>query len=205
MPAGTFGVPDARSLQSQDPLHELLCQALEAADGAIEVRRTAQSCASDGRLLEEWEAERKHHELRAKVLRGVLDELGLDAEEEVPGRLSIRSIFQSLVRAMRMALVAGDPASTQRVAIGCVLLLEAQDSLSWELIGQYAMKAEGRRAQVLGAAWDRIQDDEEGRRSVALDRLRQLWLDELGLSAVLLFSERQEEVAAFVQGKGRHR
>ena len=99
------------------PLHELLCQALEAALGSIQVRRTAQACASDERLLEEWEQQRKRHELRARVLRGALEELGLDADEEVPGRLSIRHIFQSLVRAMRMAFVAGDPSSTQRVAV----------------------------------------------------------------------------------------
>lgn len=199
---GTFGVREGARQRRQDSLHELLCQALEAALGSIQVRRTAQACASDERLLEEWEQQRKRHELRARVLRHALEELGLDADEEVPGRLSIRHIFQSLVRAMQMALVAGDPSSTQRVAAGCVLLVEAQDSLSWELIGQYAMKAEGRRAQTLGAAWDRTQDDEESCQSVSLDRLRELWLDELGLSTVVLFSERAE-ARALAQGKCR--
>ena len=41
-------------------------------------------------------------------MRGVFEKLGLDPEEETPGRQVVRHIGESLVQAMEMAVKAGD-------------------------------------------------------------------------------------------------
>lgn len=168
-----------------DPLHELLCEALEASLAAVEVYQAARPCIRQHELFREWESAVRRHEDRSRILRGALEELGLDPEEEMPGRLSIRHIGQSLIEAIQIALASGDEDAAQRIAVGCIALVHASDRLHWDLIGQFAMKAEGRRARVLGATWDQADEDIESDRDHALERLRRLWLEFLDLSPAL--------------------
>src|SRR5919197_1277598 len=75
---------------SPEALKELLCQALETEIGGQEVYEAAIQCAQNDDLKREWEGyleETRNHE---RLLRGVFEAMGWDAEEETPGRTAVR-------------------------------------------------------------------------------------------------------------------
>lgn len=55
-------------------------------------------------------------------------ELGLDPDTETPGRLVVRHIGESLVKAMEMARESDTPDAAQRVATARVVLAETLHS-----------------------------------------------------------------------------
>ena len=108
-------------------LDELLYQALETESGGIEIYQTALECAVNDDLREEWQGyldeTRRHHQ----ILTTVLTEMGLDPQASSPGREEVAHIGASLVKAMRMALQAGDPQAAELVAAECVVLAATKD------------------------------------------------------------------------------
>ena len=76
---GSKAAPSAR-------LVDLLYQALETEAGGIQVYETALRCVVNEDLRHEWTEylaqTRTHHQ----VVRGILEELGLDPEAQSPGR-----------------------------------------------------------------------------------------------------------------------
>ena len=87
-------------------------------------------------------------EPRADRARASSSELGLDPETETPGRLVVRHIGESLVKAMEMALDAGHAGggrSSWPPSASCCA--ETKDHLNWELIGEVAEEAQGRAGQ----------------------------------------------------------
>src|SRR5258705_9714931 len=101
-------------------INELLLQVLETEMGGVQIYTTAVTCAVNNDLKEEWEKyldQTKHH---VEVVQGVFEKLGLDPEEETPGRLVVRHIGESLVKAIKMAIDAGDPKAAELVACECI-------------------------------------------------------------------------------------
>src|SRR4051812_41970785 len=96
-------------------LNELLYQALETERGGINVYRTALRCVQNDELKEEWEKYLEQTENHERVLLEVFEKLSLDPVTETPGRAVVRHIGQSLVKAMEMALEAGEPAAAEIV------------------------------------------------------------------------------------------
>lgn len=167
-------------------VQELLLQALEHEKGGVQVYETAARCALHDDLKEEWAKyliETRHH---VEVLEDVCIKVGIDIDQETPGMLVVRHTGESLVKAMTMALQAGDPQAAQLVACECVVLAETKDHLNWELIGKCGEKAlKGEAAKVVKAAYEEVEDQEDEHLYHTKGWCRELWIDALGMKAML--------------------
>ncbi|PTU30561.1 hypothetical protein [Stenotrophobium rhamnosiphilum] len=175
-------------------LKELLIQSLEHERGGVEVYTTAVQCAMNDDLREEWSkylGQTKHH---VEVLIGVFQDLSLDIDEETPGRQIVHDLGAALVKAMNAALKAGDPVAAELVACECVVLAETKDHLNWELIGACAKKVGGVEASVLKAASEEVEDEEDEHLYHTKGWCRELWIESLGMRAVLPPPEERKHV-----------
>jgi hypothetical protein len=173
---------------------ELLYQALETELGGVEVYQAAIECAENDDLKEEWEKYGRQTEEHVRVVRTLLGELGLDPEKETPGRRIVRQKGQSLVAAMRLAKKAGPPEAAQLVAAECVVDAETKDHQNWHLIGEVAKKAPAAARKALQEAYDQVEDEEDEHLYHTKGWARELWLDSLGLPAVLPPPEEEKDV-----------
>jgi rubrerythrin len=179
---------------NEQKMHELLYQALQTEMGGVEVYRTALRCVQNEELREEWEEYLEHTERHVEIVREVFTKLGIDPEEETPGRAVVRHIGDSLVKAMEMALEAGDPEAAELVAAECVVHAETKDHLDWELIGMLAGKAKGEIAQALKEAHKEVEDQEDEHLYHTAGWSRELWIKTLGMPAVLPPPEEEKDV-----------
>lgn len=179
---------------NKEQLNELLYQALETEQGGIHVYTTALRCALNDDLKKEWEEYLEQTTRHEQIVRGVFDELGLDPSTDTPGRLVVRHIGESLVAAMEMALDSGSPAAAQLVAGECVVFAETKDHLNWELLGIVAEEATGSTASALKNAVQEVEDEEDEHLYHSTGWTRELWIDSLGIPAVLPPPEEQKDV-----------
>jgi rubrerythrin len=179
---------------NQEQLQELLYQALETERGGIKIYETAVRCVQNEDLKKEWEEyldQTRNHE---RVLLEVFETLGLDPATETPGRGVVRHIGQSLVKAMEMALAAGDPAAAELVAAECVVQAETKDHLNWELIGEAAKKVGGDEGKALRQAHEEVEEEEDEHLYHTTGWTRELWIASLGMPAVLPPPEEEKDV-----------
>ena len=173
---------------------ELLYQALETEKGGVQIYATALRCAINPDLRKEWngylEQTRNHVQIVSEILKG----MNLDVDVETPGRKVVRYIGTSLVKAMELALREGDPQAAQIVAAECVVLAETKDHLNWELIGRIASNSEGDDAAILKEAHDKVEDEEDEHLYHTTGWTRELWIEALGMPAVLPPPEEQKKV-----------
>lgn len=169
----------------QTRLEELLYQALETEQGGIKVYNAAISCAVNEDLRKEWEEYLEETKTHERVLLTVFESLGLDPAARPPGREVVGHIGRSLVKAMEMAKAAGDPAAAQLVAAECVVLAETKDHQNWELIGHIAGKSTGTATAILKQAHEAVEKDEDHHLYHTKGWCRELWIESLGLPAVL--------------------
>ncbi len=177
-----------------DQRKELLLQALETELGGVQVYERAVQCAVNPDLKKEWEEYLEQTQNHVKIVLGVFDKLGLDPEEETPGRGIVRHIGESLVKAMVMAQQAGNPDAAQLVAAECVVLAETKDHLNWELIGEVADDADGKKGAALKEAHDEVEDQEDEHLYHTTGWCRELWIASLGMPSVLPPPEEEKEV-----------
>jgi bacterioferritin (cytochrome b1) len=177
-----------------EQLNELLYQALETELGGVQIYTTALRCVINDELKEEWEKYLEQTQHHVEVVQGTIETLGLDPETETPGRQVVRHIGESLVKAMEMALNAGEPAAAQLVAAECVTLAETKDHLNWELIGEAAKKAKGEKGKALKEAHDEVEDEEDEHLYHTTGWTRELWIESLGMPAVLPPPEEVKDV-----------
>lgn len=180
----------------EEQLKELLYQALETEIGGVQVYRTALTCASNEELIEEWERYLGETERHVEVLRNVMQSLGVDAEVETPGRKVVRHIGESLVKAMELALSEGPREAAELVAAECVVHAETKDHLNWELIGalteERGLAADWKKT--LKDAFSEVEEQEDEHLYHTTGWTRELWIQSLGLPAVLPPSEEEKEV-----------
>ena len=177
----------------KDKLNELLFQALETERGGIQVYENAVACANNDDLKKEWTKyldQTRNHEV---VMLRVLDAFGLDPETETPGRGIVRQKGQMLVQSMKEALAA-DPNAAQLVAAECVVEAETKDHMNWELMGEATKKLTGDEAKVLGEAYEEVEEEEDEHLYHTMGWARELWLEFLGLPAVLPPPEEEKHV-----------
>ncbi len=174
---------------------ELLLQSLEHEKGGVQVYEAALKCAVNEDLQEEWEKylqETRHH---VQVLTDLCATVRLDPNQETPGRQIVRHMGESLVKAMNMALQAGKPAAAQLVACECVVLAETKDHLDWELIGKCGEKLlKGEDANAFKDAYEEIEDQEDEHLYHTKGWCRELWIESLGMNAMLPPPEEQKQV-----------
>ena len=178
----------------EEQLNELLYQALETELGGVQVYTTALGCVVNEELKEEWEKYLDQTRNHVEIVQNTMTTLGLDLEKETPGRAVVRHTGESLVKAMEMALEAGEPAAAQLVAAECVVLAETKDHLNWELIGEAAKKATGETAKALKAAQEEVEDQEDEHLYHTAGWTRELWIESLGMKAVLPPPEEEKDV-----------
>jgi rubrerythrin len=175
-------------------LRELLLQALEHERGGVLVYGTALECARHPELRDEWERYRAETEEHVQVLTRACVALGLDPGEMTPSRKIVQHTGKLLVVAMKMALGAGDPAAAELVACDCVVLAETRDHANWELIGQCAKALDGEVAATLRQAYEQVEDEEDEHLYHTRGWTRELWLEALGVPAVLPPPEEEKHV-----------
>ena len=173
---------------------ELLYQALETEKGGIQIYETALKCAVNDELKEEWQEYLDQTRTHEQIVLEVMEQMGLDPETETPGREVVRHIGESLVEAMEMALEAGKPDAAQLVACECVVLAETKDHLNWELIHEVADKSKGEQKQALTAAYERVEEEEDKHLYHTTGWGRELWIETLGMPAVLPPPEEEQDV-----------
>jgi rubrerythrin len=177
-----------------DQLHELLYQALEAELGGVQVYEAALRCVQNDDLREEWEKYHEQTTRHVQVVEDLLAAFGLDPGAETPGRLVVRHIGTSLVKAMETALADGPPEAAELVAAEAVTSAETKDHLNWELIGQAASGVKGDHGKALQSAFDEVEADEDEHLYHTAGWARELWIDSLGMPAVLPPPEEQKDV-----------
>ena len=109
----------------REQLNELIYQMLETEHGGTQVYETALRCVLNDELKQEWEEyleQTKNHE---RIVLELMEKMGLDPEEETPGRVVVRHTGESLVKAMELALASGPPEAAQLVACESVVLAGA--------------------------------------------------------------------------------
>ncbi|WMD22461.1 hypothetical protein RAS12_08805 [Achromobacter seleniivolatilans] len=177
---------------------ELLYQALETEIGGLSVYETAVSCAVNEDLKKEWREYLEETRTHQRVLLTVFEQLGLDPEAKSPGRDVVRHLGESLVKAMKMAVSAGDANAAQLVATECVVLAETKDHANWSLIGFIAEHHTGREAKILKQAHEAVATDEEHHLYHTQGWSRELWIESLGFPAVLPPPEEVKKVESAI-------
>jgi len=179
---------------NEEMMQELLYQALETEMGGVQVYQTALRCVQNEELQEEWEEYLEHTQRHVEIVREVFSKLNLDPDTETPGRAVVRHIGESLVKAMQMALDSGPPEAAELVAAECVVHAETKDHLNWELIGMLAGKARGEMAQTLREAHKEVEEQEDEHLYHTTGWSRELWIQGLGMPAVLPPPEEEKDV-----------
>jgi rubrerythrin len=177
-----------------EQVRELLYQALETELGGVEVYTNALQCVENDDLKEEWEKYLEQTQNHVQIVEDVLTKLGLDPNEETVGREVVRNIGEALVSSMQLALSEGDRGAAQLVAAEAVLLAETKDHQNWHLIGEVIKKAKGELAKTLKEAHDQVEDEEDEHLYHTKGWARELWIESLGMKAVLPPPEEVKEV-----------
>jgi rubrerythrin len=178
----------------QEQINELLFQALETEQGGVLVYQTALRCAVNPELKEEWQGYLEETQNHETIVLKIFEQLGLDPEVETPGREVVRFKGQALVKSMEMALATGKPEAAQLVAAECVVEAETKDHQNWELIGLLTEKLKGDDRRVLKEAHEQVEDEEDEHLYHTMGWARELWIDSLGMPAVLPPPEEAKDV-----------
>jgi hypothetical protein len=179
---------------NEGQLHELLYQVLETELGGVKIYETALRCVKNDELREEWQQYHEQTIHHVEVAERLLGEFGLDPAAVPPGRLVVRHIGESLVKAMEMALADGTPDATQLVATECVTLAETKDHFNWALVRQVAEHRKGSHVKALQSAADEVLSEEDEHLYHTTGWGRELWIEALGMPAVLPPPEEQKDV-----------
>lgn len=178
----------------QEQVIELLLQSLEHERGGIQVYETALKCVQNDDLREEFEKYLEETQNHERVLMDLCAALEIDPEAQTPGREVVRMMGESLVEAMNKARTAGKPEAAQIVACECVVLAETKDHLNWELIGKLAENGKGDGVEALQEAYDEVEDQEDEHLYHSKGWCRELWIQALGMKAVLPPPEERKHV-----------
>jgi len=173
---------------------DLLYQALETEKGGVQVYVTALRCAVNQDFRDDLNKYLEQTKNHVQILSDILNALELDPDAETPGRKVVRYIGTSLVKAMEMALRSTDPQSAQIVAAECVVFAETKDHLNWELLGELAKNAEEEEAALIMPAYEQVEEEEDEHLYHSQGWTRELWIEALGMPAVLPPPEEERDV-----------
>ncbi len=173
---------------------DLLYQGLETELGGVEIYTTAITCAVNKDLKKEWTEYLGQTRNHVRIMRDTLTALGLNPKKVTPGRKVVKHIGGALVKAMKMAKATGDADAAELVAAECVVLAETKDHMNWELVGELVKHAQGEVKAALKFAHDQIEDEEDEHLYHTTGWSRELWLQSLGLPAMLPPPEEKKDV-----------
>ena len=179
---------------NKEQIKELLYQALETELGGEKIYKMAISCAVNSDLKEEWQGYLEETQNHQNILLNVFKEMKLDPEAQTPGRAVTKHIGESLVKAMKLAADSGDKVGAELVAAECVVLAETKDHSNWSLIGLLGEKLTGSEAKILKQAHEAVGDQEDHHLFHTRGWGRELWIDSMGLPAMLPPPEELKQV-----------
>lgn len=182
----------------ESQVDELLYQALETELGGVKIYQKAISCAVNEDLREEWEKYLSETENHVRIVEDIFAQLSMDTSTETPGRAVVRHKGDSLLKAMDLASASGDAVGAQLVAAECVVEAETKDHANWELIGRVAEKATGDRKTVLAEAYEQVEEEEDMHLYHTMGWARELWIESLGMPAVLPPPEEEKKVVTAI-------
>jgi len=183
----------------KDQLHALLYEALETEKGGVQIYEMALRCAINDDLLEEWQKYLEQTRNHVDVLVDVFKKLGLNPDQETPGRNIVRLSGQSLLKTMVVALSIEKPAAAQIVAAECVVTAETKDHMNWELLSVAARALSGMEQKTIKSAVEQVEDEEDEHLYHSTGWARELHLEALGLPAELPPAEEKEKVKTEVE------
>lgn len=178
----------------KEQVNELLLQALETEMGGVQIYQTALECVVNKDLKKEWDEYLEQTNRHVEVMHELFEKLELDPKQETPGRKVVRHIGESLVKAMKMAKESGKPEAAQLVACECVSLAETKDHANWELMSELSKKTKGKEAQALKEACEEVEEEEDEHLYHTKGWCRELWIESLGMPAVLPPPEEEKKV-----------
>ncbi len=178
---------------------DLLYQALETEKGGVQIYSTALGCALNDDLKKEWTEYLEQTKTHVEAVSAILRSLGLPLDAETPGRKIVRHIGESLVKAIEMAMRGPDPAAAQIVAAECVTLAETKDHLNWNLLGELAKNADIPATAEIKAAHDEVEPEEDEHLYHTQGWTRELWIEALGMPAVLPPPEETKDVHTAIE------
>jgi rubrerythrin len=181
-------------MRKDEQFGELLYQALETELGGVQVYETAVGCAVNEDLKKEWQEYLDQTRNHVQIVENLLKELALDPKHETPGRQIVRVKAATLVKSMQAAQSAGDPSAAQLVAAEAVVDAETKDHQNWELIGLLAEEMTGETAQALKNAHAEVEEEEDEHLYHTMGWARELWIESLGMAAVLPPPEEEKDV-----------
>ena len=189
-------------------LVELLQQMHETELGGVKIYQTALECARNPKLRDEWTKYLQQTQKHVEIMNALLAKVGI-GPAETPGSLVVRFIGQSLVHAMNRAKGGGDPAALEIVACECVVFAETKDHQNWSLLSKCAEDAEEPLASALAEACAQVEEEEDEHIYHSKGWCRELWMQSLGMEAVLPPPEEKQNVkseieAGRVQKKRKH-
>jgi hypothetical protein len=184
---------------SLEQLTELVYQALETEIGGVEIYRTALKCVQNGELRDEWQKYLEQTEMHVERVREICSVMGLDADQDTPGRQVVRHIGKSLVKAMQLALGGDSPDGAELVATECVTLAETKDHMNWELLGKCAEQMAGEAADAIAAAYAVVEREEDEHLYHSAGWSRELWIQALGMLPVLPPPEEKRDVHTAIE------
>lgn len=179
-------------------LKELLLQSLEHERAGVDIYATAIRCAVSQDLKYQWSEYLEQTQTHVDILENVLHKLEMDPEQLTSGRRIVRSLGNALVMAMETAKATGDPASAQLVACECIVLAETKDHMNWELLTKCAARLDGAQKQALEEACGIVEEQEDEHLYHSRGYWRELWLDALGLPAMLPPPEEMQHVRSAI-------
>ena len=155
---------------------ELLLQMLETEQGGVKVYETSLRCVVNEQLRQEWDTYLAETIQHVEIVTELIEYFGGNAATETPGRLVVRQIGESLVKAMEVALNAeGLHEAAELVAAECVMHAETMVNRNWVLLREPGRRLRGFDAQAVEDALLEVQGQEK-----RLDRstkwCRVLWI-----------------------------
>lgn len=178
----------------RDQLNELLYQAYETELGGEKLYRKAIECAVNDDVRGEWEKYLEETITHQDKVEEILAAAGLDPQVDTAGRQAIRIKAEALVAAMDTARTEGGPIAGQLAAAESIVEAESKDFANWELIGKMAEHATGDLAKVMKAKYEEVSEEEAEHLFHTMGWARELWLDSLGVPAVLPPPEEEKSV-----------
>lgn len=178
---------------NEEQATNLLYEALETELGGEQIYTSALKSVRNDELREEWQKYLEETKQHQQALLRVFDAWGLEANRETPGRSIVRTNAEALLAMMELARNQA-PESAEIVAAECVTLAETKDHLNWELIGMLGEKTRGAKGKALKEAYAEVEDQEDEHFYHTKGWTRELWVEALGMPAVIPPPEEEKSV-----------
>ncbi len=176
-------------------VEEFFAQALATEIGGAEIYKAAIECAQNEELREEWEKYLEETEEHIALYTKVIQANGMDPENMgFPAVVIVQKTAASLLDLMRTAQASGDPDAAQIVAAECIVSAESKCHLNWELVGELGKKMKGAGGAAVREAYEEVHEQENEHLYHTTGWARELWIQRLGMKAVLPPPEEKKDV-----------